>query len=132
MTDLLVVGANPPAYALPESQTLSGVIRRLEWVIKAYGDKAKTTDALIELRESVQLLEDLRAQAVRGIHRNPRRRVKLARKMLFFDYVHAEDGKKYTHDFAEDRHRIEAFIEDNGRRVVLEAVGGGPVAKQFA
>jgi hypothetical protein len=81
---------------------------------------------------ALERLRDLLFQVRKGIHRNPRRK-KLARKVLAIDYVHASDGKKYTHDFTEDRDHgpVCAVVEDGGKRVVLEAADGRAIVHNY-
>ena len=87
----------------------------------------------------IPTLLELLGQAARGIHRNPtlailgNPRRKLARKVLAIDYVHASDGKKYTHDFAEDTDHgpVCAYVEDGGKRVVLEASDHRAIVKDY-
>jgi hypothetical protein len=64
--------------------------------------------------------------------RNPGRK-KIARKVLAIDYVHASDGKKYTHDFTEDADHgpVCAYVEQGGRRVILEAQDGKPIVGDY-
>ena len=92
-------------------------------------------------QESRLAMLDLLAQIRTGVHKNPTlailgnpgRRKKLARKVLGIDYVHASDGKKYTHDFTEDTDHgpVCAYVEDGGRRVVFEAADGRAIVKDY-
>jgi len=95
-------------------------------------------------RVAQELIEDIaRGGGLPGgvaTHRNPTlailgnpRRKKIARRVLCIDYVHAEDGKKYTHDFTEDTDHgdVCAYVEDGGRRVVLEARDGKPIVGNY-
>ena len=83
-------------------------------------------------QDAIRTLTQLYEQASAGVHHNPSRK-KIARKVLAIDYVHASDGKKYTHDFTEDSDHgaVCAYVEDGGRRVVLEAANGKPIVGDY-
>lgn len=125
---LMVVG-NPPrrrnaAEALPEGRTLGKAIQLLENV------EAKTLQGTRDLIAALDLLSQLQRQTAKGIHRNPAGE-QLARKVLRLDYVHAEDGQEYTHDFAEDASTVTATVVEDGRKVILKAVDGRKIVKDF-
>lgn len=131
MTHLMVVGANPPrrrnsAEALPEGRTLETVIRHLRKVSAFLGDDPN--GGLVE--SSIYLLLQLQMQAAKGIHRNPPA-VQLAKKILRLDYVHAENGKEYTHDFTEDASRVVATVVDGGRQINLKAIDGRRIVEDY-
>lgn len=60
---------------------------------------------------------------------------KIARAVHRIDYVHAVDGKRYTHDFAEEYDKgqsaVEAFVDQGGRRVILKARDGRPIVQDY-
>jgi ribosomal protein L29 len=124
-------GLITPGNLLSESNTLSEsmkVLRDLYSHLNGHGMKGLAA----EVAGVVYKLDELRGQAAAGYHKNPRRK-KLARKVLVIDYVHAEDGKKYTHDFGEDTDHgpVCAYVEDGGKRVVLEASDGRAIVKDY-
>jgi len=88
-------------------------------------------DEIEEMARSGEVPERNPTLAILG---NPRgRRRKLATKVLAIDYVHAQDGKKYTHDFTEDTDHgpVCAYVEDGGKCVVLEASDGRAIVRDY-
>lgn len=116
---------NPPD-VLPEGHTLGKVLRELRALL-AFVKPEGQRDIL---RESIAQLEALQQQAARGIHRNPPGE-QLARKVLRLDYVHAEDGKAYKHDFAEDPSTVTATVVEDGRKIILKAVDGRKIVADY-
>lgn len=57
----------------------------------------------------------------------------IARDVEAIEYVHQQDGKRYRHDFSEDRDhgRVRATVQNGGRRVVLEADDGEPIVGEY-
>lgn len=133
MTQLLVVGANPPKRrknwggVKSESQTLAFALAKLEGIKK---DLPSTGTLRLEISDIIGMLVDLQVQATRGIHRNPAGQ-QLARKVLRLDYVHVEDGEEYTHDFTEDASKVTATVVEDGRKVILKAVDGRKIVEDF-
>lgn len=67
-----------------------------------------------------------------GQQKNPRGE-QIARKVERLDYVHTEDGERYTHDFTEDDDHadVTATVLEGGRKVVLKAKDGRPIVQDF-
>jgi surface antigen len=122
------LGRGSPRGALSETAGLDELILRLYEVANT---KSLPESDRKKLEEAGRIAYELWHQARRGVHRNPRK--KIARKVLAIDYVHASDGKKYTHDFTEDADHgaVCAYVEDGGRRVVLEASDGKPIVGDY-
>jgi len=123
------LGRGSPHSTLSESRELETALEILDKVIREHSFQGEVRDSIIE---AGKILNALRMQVARGYHRNPSRK-KIARKVLAIDYVHASDGKKYTHDFTEDSDHgaVCAYVEDGGRRVVLEASDGKPIVGDY-
>jgi len=123
------LGRGSPRGALSETAGLDELILRLYEVANT---KSLPESDRKKLEEAGRIAYELWHQARRGVHRNPGRK-KIARKVLAIDYVHASDGKKYTHDFTEDSDHgpVCAYVEDGGRRVVLEAADGKPIVGDY-